>query len=131
MRSAPQYRPIVAFDAKTTGYTLANILDSCTKISWWLQRDDPAYIELDTGGKYNPDFIAIDTDGTHWLIERKSDNNVARTEVQAKRAAAEEWARFVNDENTFDTWRYLFCSEIAFKNAHDSGDNLVIAAGGP
>lgn len=121
--------PIAAFDAKTTEYTLANILDSSTKISWWLrlQRDDPAYIELDTGGKYYPDFIAIDTDGAHWLIEGKSNNDVARTDVQAKRAAAEEWARFVNDEQKFGTWHYLFCSETVIKNARGSWDNLTIS----
>lgn len=57
----------------------------------------------------------------HWLIEGKSDHDVARRDVEAKRAAAEEWATFVNDDGRFGTWRYLFCSETAIKNAHGVG----------
>jgi type III restriction enzyme len=125
--------PVAAFDAKTTEFTLANILDGASGIAWWLrlQRDDPAYIELDAGGRYFPDFIAIGTDGVQWLIEGKSDHDVERRDVEAKRAAAEEWATFVNDDGRFGTWRYLFCSETAIKNAHGGWDGLLIAARAP
>lgn len=64
----------------------------------------------------------------HWLIEGKSDHDVPRRDVEAKRAAAEEWATFVNDNGRFGTWRYLFCSEIAIKNAHGGWDGLLVAA---
>ena len=122
--------PVASFDAKTTEFTLANILDGAAGIAWWLrlQRDDPAYIELDAGGKYFPDFIAIGTDGVQWLIEGKSDHDVERRDVEAKRAAAEEWATFVNDDGRFGTWRYLFCSETAIRNAHGGWDGLLVAA---
>lgn len=122
--------PVASFDAKTTEFALASILDNAAGISWWLrlQRDDPAYIELDAGGRYFPDFIAVDADGAQWLIEGKSDNDVARRDVEAKRAAAEEWARFVNDDGRFGTWHYLFCSETTIKNARGGWDSLLIAA---
>jgi len=122
--------PVASFDAKTTERALAEILDGATGIEWWLrlQTNDPAYVELDTGGRYYPDFIALDTSGVHWLIEGKSDHDVARLDVEAKRAAAEEWARFVNDDGRFGTWRYVFCSETAIKNAHGGWDSLLVAA---
>ena len=120
--------PVASFNAKTTEFALASILDGASGIDWWLrlQTADPAYVELDTGGRYYPDFIAIDTDGVHWLIEGKSDHDVARRDVEAKRAAAEEWATFVNDDGRFGTWRYLFCSETAIKNAHGGWDSLLV-----
>jgi type III restriction enzyme len=124
--------PVASFDAKTTEYRLANIMDSTPKIGWWLRLrlDDNAYVELDTGGKYYPDFVAVDVDGVHWLIEGKSDDNAQRQDVQVKKAAAEEWARFVNDDGRFGTWRYLFCTETAIKNSRGGWDGLLVAAGG-
>ena len=124
--------PIASFDAKTTERRLAEILDSDPSIEWWLrlQTNDPAFVELDSGGKYYPDFIAIDTQGVKWLIEGKSDHDVARRDVEAKRAAAEEWARFVNDDGRFGAWHYLFCSETSIKNSHGSWDGLLVAARG-
>lgn len=121
--------PVAAFDASTTERTLAEILDGTTKIQWWLrlQRTDPVYIELDTGGRYFPDFIAIDGEGTQWVIEGKADRDVSRRDVQDKRDAAEEWARFVNDDGQFGRWRYLFCSETAIRSAHGGWDSLLIA----
>jgi type III restriction enzyme len=121
--------PVASFHAKTTEFALANILDGASRIAWWLrlQATEPAYVELDTGGRYYPDFIAIDTDDVHWLIEGKSDNDVARRDVEVKRAAAEEWARFVNDDGRFGTWRYLFCSETAIRNARGGWDSLLVA----
>lgn len=122
--------PVASFDAKTTERRLAEILDGDSGIEWWLrlQTSDPAYVELDNGGKYYPDFVAVDTDGVQWLIEGKSDHDVARRDVEAKRAAADEWARFVNDDGRFGTWRYVFCSETAIKNSHGGWDGLLVAA---
>lgn len=124
--------PVASFDAKTTEYALANIMDSSPKIDWWLRLrgEDEAFIELDTGHRYYPDFIAIDTNGVYWLIEGKSDDRAQRQDVQMKRAAAEEWARFVGDDGRFGTWRYLFCTETAIKNAHGGWDGLLVSARG-
>lgn len=121
---------MAAFDAATTERRLAEILDNDPQIQWWLrlQTADPAYIELDAGGRYSPDFIAIDTHGTQWLIEGKSDRDATRQDVHAKRQAAEEWARFVNDDARFGTWRYLFCTEAAIRASHGSWGSLLVVA---
>ncbi|OMH29285.1 hypothetical protein BKD30_00915 [Tersicoccus phoenicis] len=123
--------PVASFDAKTTERRLAEILDGSPNIAWWLrlQPNDPAFIELDTGGRYFPDFVAVDSVGIHWLIEGKADHDVQRRDVEAKREAAQEWARFVNDDGSFGTWRYLFCSEEALRNSHGGWDSLLVAAG--
>ncbi|UGT64248.1 DEAD/DEAH box helicase [Nocardia asteroides] len=122
--------PVASFDARTTERRLAEILDSSSRIEWWLrlQPNDPAYIALDYGGRYFPDFIAVDDADVHWLIEGKSDHDAQRRDVEAKIAAAEEWARFVNDDGRFGTWRYLFCSEKTLKNSRGGWDTLVVAA---
>ncbi|WP_170308928.1 DEAD/DEAH box helicase [Pseudonocardia hierapolitana] len=122
--------PVASFDTNSTERALAEILDGATDIAWWLrlQATDPAFIELDTGGRYYPDFIAIDTSRVHWLIEGKSDRDVTRRDVEDKRGAAEEWARFVNDDSRFGVWRYLFCSETAIKNARGGWHSLLVTA---
>lgn len=124
--------PVASFDAKTTEYRLANIMDNSPKIRWWLRlrREDKAYIELDNGGKYYPDFVAVDTADIFWLIEGKSDDNAQSPDVQIKKASAEECLRFVNDDGRFGTWRYLFCTETTIRNSHGGWDGLVAAAGG-
>ena len=124
--------PIASFDAKTTEFRIAAILDGSTNIDWWLRLrlDDSAYIELDTGARYYPDFIALDSEGRYWLIEGKSDDSAQRIDVQAKKAAAEEWSRFANDDGRFGSWTYLFCTESAIKNSHGSWEALIIASGG-
>jgi type III restriction enzyme len=123
--------PVASFDAKTTEYALANIMDNSPKVKWWLRlrREDGAYIELDNGGKYYPDFIAIDTDGVYWLIEGKSDDNAKSPDVLVKMTAAETCIRFVNDDGRFGRWSYLFCTETVIKNSHGGWDGLVAAAG--
>jgi type III restriction enzyme len=124
--------PVASFDAKTTEYRLANIMDNSPKIKWWfrLRHEDAAFIELDTGSRYYPDFIAVDVDGVFWVIEGKSDDNAQRQDVQVKKFAAEDCTRFVNDDGRFGTWRYLFCTESAIRNSHGGWDALVTAARG-
>lgn len=106
-------------------------LDNSSSIEWWLRLrvHDPAYIELDAGGKYYPDFIAVDRHDVHWVIEGKSNRDADAHDVQVKKAAAEEWARFVNDDDRFGTWRYLFCTETAISHARGGWDALLVAAG--
>jgi type III restriction enzyme len=125
--------PVASFDAKTTEYTLANIMDSSPRIAWWLRlrTEDEAFIELDTGRRYYPDFIAIDINGVYWLIEGKSDDSADRVDVRARAAAAEEWARFVVDDGRFGTWNYLFCTETAIRNAHGGWDGLLVSSRNP
>lgn len=119
--------PVASFDAGTTEFALANLLDDSPRIKWWLrlQTSEPAHVELDNGKKYYPDFIAIDDQDTHWLIEGKSDDAANYPDTQAKSLAAEEWARFVNDDGRFGKWRYLFATERAIKRAYNSWEGLL------
>lgn len=44
-------------------------------------------------------------------MELKADKDVDTAVVQAKKAAAEEWARYVTDEGDYGTWKYVLVSE--------------------
>ena len=60
---------------------------------------------------YNPDFIVIEDDGTHWIVEVKM-NEMMSADVLGKREAAKRWANYVTaDERVGVTWRYLLASE--------------------
>jgi type III restriction enzyme len=124
--------PAASFDAATTEFRLAQLMDSSPEIAWWLRlrKVDGAYIELDAGGRYYPDFIALDLYGTCWIIEGKSDDEAGNRDAQTKKAAAEDHVRYVSDDSRFGTWRYLFCTETAIRNSAGSWDALVTASGG-
>jgi hypothetical protein len=79
--------PVASFDAGSTEFVLAAILEDNQAIKWWLRlrTKDPVYIELANGRKYYPDFIAIDEYGTHWLIEGKSNHEAQREDVKVRR----------------------------------------------
>lgn len=119
--------PIASFDAGTTEWELAKLMDRDPNIRWWvrLYTNGPAFIYT-TDGNYFPDFIAIDTDGAKWLIEGKSDKNANDADVLRKKDAAEKWARAVRDGGDFGTWRYLFATESDIKLAAGSWDGLVM-----
>lgn len=121
--------PSAAFDAATTEWALAHLLDRDDEIGWWLRLSvgEQAYIPT-TSGSYFPDFIAIDTDGTHWVIEGKADKNANDPDVVRKKDAAENWARSVRDDGRFGTWRYLFATESHVRQAAGSWNALVVGA---
>jgi type III restriction enzyme len=123
--------PAASFDAGTTEFRLAEIMDSSPEVAWWhrLRTVDGAYIELDGGGKYYPDFVAIDTNGVLWIIEGKSDDDAESQDVLAKKAAAEDHARYVSDDSRFGEWRYMLCTETAIKSAGHSWEALKTAVG--
>jgi type III restriction enzyme len=120
------------FDAETTEFALAWIMDGSPAVRWWLrlQKEDQAFIELDDGSRYYPDFIAVDTDGVSWIIEGKRDRDADAPGTQAKKTAAESHLRHVSDFSAHGTWRYLFCTETAIRRSRGSWDALVAAAGG-
>lgn len=120
--------PIASFDAGSTEWALAHLLDRDPAIVWWLRvyTNGPAYIPT-TDGSYFPDFIALDTAGTYWLIEGKSDKNANDADVLRKRGAAEQWARSVRDDGGFGTWRYVFATEAHIKAAAVSWAALLVA----
>jgi type III restriction enzyme len=102
---------------------VANLLDSAKEIAYWirLQTGDLPILWHGSGNKYNPDFIAVDTEEVHWIIEVKSNKEMGSAEVQGKRDAAIRWSNHVNaDEQVKETWRYLLVSETNVKTAKGS-----------
>ena len=123
--------PAVAFDAKSTEFAIAELLDDAkADIGWWtrIENYEGVYIEWGSGQPYFPDFVAVDSGGTHWLIEGKSDKEAPTVEVQGKKEAAERWVRHVNDSGEFEAeWRYLFVTETHLKQATSWGSLLAVA----
>jgi len=102
---------------------VANAIDEANDVTCWvrLHVGELPILWNSAGRQYNPDFLVIETDKTHWVVEVKSDQDLPSDEVQAKRQAARRWANHVNaaDEVTV-TWRYLLLSETAISSAKGS-----------
>jgi hypothetical protein len=106
----------VRFDAGETEGRLARLLDDAASELHWLRLDGrTVYIELEDGAKYVPDFVVVDSDGVHWVVETKADREADRPDVLARRHAADEWATAVRDHGGFGVWRYLFVPEEVIK----------------
>lgn len=122
--------PTATFDAGTTEWRLAHLLDRDPAIRWWLRLSvrGPVVVPTPRDGPYYPDFIAIDADGGYWLVEGKSDRD-ARDDpsVARKKAAAEEWARHVRDNGAYGRWRYVFVTETDLDDTGDSWKALLAA----
>lgn len=109
----------VWFDSGTE-LAVANILDESSDVTHWLRlhRDDLPILWSSGGSWYHPDFVAINRDGLHWVIEVKSNRDLESEDVQAKREAAQRWANHVSsDEKVEAEWRYLLVSEDDVKSA--------------
>ncbi|AKG45492.1 type iii restriction res subunit [Streptomyces xiamenensis] len=117
---------VSSFDARTTEFSLAQMLDSAAHVKWWLRiyTNGPAWIEWE-GGRYFADFIAIDTNGHYWLIEGKADDDANDESVMAKRKAAEAWVEQVNEVGAYGQWRYLFATETAIKVSNGRWLDLI------
>lgn len=119
--------PVAVFDAGSTEWELARLMDRDPNIRWWVRVyvGGQAFIPT-THGDYFPDFIALDTKGAHWLIESKADDHANDESVLRKKAAGETWARAVRDEEDFGTWRYMFATESDIKQAAGSWNALLV-----
>lgn len=119
------------FDSSTER-DVANLLDAEEEIDRWLRLQVGDLPILWTGAReYNPDYIAVDRAGTHWLIEVKMDREMQSADVQGKRDAARRWANHVSaDPAVGVTWRYLLASEADVKTAKGSWAALKALGGG-
>lgn len=82
------------------------------------------------GQQYNPDFIVIDADATHWVVEVKMDKEMTSEDVKGKRDAARRWANYVNADEIVDVpWRYLLVSEADIETAKGSWGALMKLGG--
>ena len=93
---------------------VANAVDLADDVTVWvrLHIGELPILWTSEGRQYNPDFIVIEANRTHWVVEVKADRDMPSAEVQAKREAARRWANHVNAaEEVTVTWRYLLVSE--------------------
>jgi type III restriction enzyme len=120
--------PIASFDAKTTEWELAHLLDRDDAITWWLRLyvHGPAFIPTPKDSNYYPDFIALDSDGAYWVIEGKADDSAQDDSVIRKKDAAERWSRAVRDDGGYGSWRYVFATEADIKQAAGSWSALLV-----
>ena len=114
--------PEVWFDS-TPERAVALILDEEDSVSHWvrLHRNDLPILWHNAGRDYNPDLIAVENDGTHLLIEVKSDREIDSIDVTAKAKAARRWANYVNgSDQTPAQWMYLLLSETDIDQCKES-----------
>jgi type III restriction enzyme len=118
------------FDSSTERDT-GNILEDADGISHWVRLQVGDLPILWTGAHvYNPDFVAVERDGTHWVIEVKMDKEMPSAEVQGKRDAARRWANYVSADDAVGVrWHYLLVSETEVKTARGSWEALRALGG--
>lgn len=119
----------VWFDSGTERL-LANLLDDADEITVWAKLEIGDLEIRWSGGNYNPDFVAVDADDTRWVIEVKSDKEVASADVQGKLRAAQQWANHVTfaDEGNAK-WKYFLASESDIAQAKGDWGALKKGAG--
>lgn len=114
---------VVRFDAYSTEFRLAELFDTAPGVDAWLRVDDTVPLRIDYsmgafGRQYEPDFVVVDEDRVHWVVEGKRDSEMTSPVVEAKRDAAREWLRVVNeDSGVSDRWGYLLASESVVASA--------------
>ena len=114
--------PVEWFDSRTER-SAANILDEADDVVCWvrLHTGEMPILWNAFGQQYNPDFIVVERDGRHWVVEIKMDKEMASPDVAGKREAAQRWANHVNaDENVAATWGYVLFSESDVEMARGS-----------
>ncbi|SDU79162.1 DEAD/DEAH box helicase [Arcanobacterium phocae] len=116
-----------SFDSFTGEYQLARLLNTSPGIVWWhrLHSQDQAFVYYNAKDRYFPDFVALDTNGVHWIIEGKDERGRDDAKVQAKRKAAETLVRRLVAEDAYagQHWGYLIAYEQDTARA-DSWEDL-------
>ncbi|MBG0716996.1 DEAD/DEAH box helicase family protein [Microbacterium sp. 2C] len=122
--------PVQIFDAGTTEFQVAKLMDLDPNITWWqrVYTSGAANIPRSGASPYYPDFVVLDKDGVQWVVEAKADDSAQDPDVVAKAAAAREWARAVTDDGDYGEWKYLFVTESDIRKAAASWKALVLAA---
>lgn len=120
-----------SFDSYSGEYALATLLDTSPHIVWWhrLHTTDGARIAYTPRDNYAPDFVALDDQGIHWIIEGKDARGRADDTVQRKRKAAEAVVNKLIAHPDFrgQKWGYLIAYEDDIASA-DSWDDLKAKA---
>lgn len=120
-----------SFDSYSGEYELARLLNTSPHIVWWhrLHETYDAYIYYTARDRYFPDFVALDDEGTHWIIEGKDKRGRFNDQVQKKRKAAETLVRKMATEEAYEGqhWGYLIAYEDDIEKS-DSWDDLKTLA---
>jgi type III restriction enzyme len=114
--------PQVWFDSNTERQ-FALLLDDADEVGYWvrLHPGDLKILWQSNGREYNPDFVVVDEDGTHWLVEAKMTKEMESADVKGKETAAKRWANHVSKDPTVGAeWRYLLVSEDDIATAKGS-----------
>ncbi len=114
--------PVEWFDSRPER-SVADAVDDDPGVTCWVRLHvGELPILWNSGGQnYNPDFLVIDADATHWVVEVKMDKEMSSDDVKAKRDAARRWANYVNADASVDVpWRYLMVSETDVDTARGS-----------
>ncbi len=123
-----------AFDAYSTEFRLASLFDTSPGVKAWIRIDHsvPLRINYLMGAiqrEYEPDFIVIDNNDVHWIVEGKSDTEMTSPTVMAKRDAAQAWVSTVNSSaNVTQKWGYILANETVI-GAAGTWDALKNGAG--
>jgi type III restriction enzyme len=118
--------PVEWFDSAPER-AVANMIDSDDSIECWvrLHINELPILRNSGGQQYNPDFIVIESDGSHLVVEVKMDREMSSEDVQEKRESAMRWANHVSaDDSVGTTWRYLLVSETDISTAKGSWNAL-------
>ncbi|GAA4482365.1 hypothetical protein GCM10023094_32160 [Rhodococcus olei] len=108
---------INSFDAFSTEFTLASLFEKPGGVRAWVRIDEtvPLRITYLAGAvqrQYEPDFIVIDDEDVHWIVEGKRDSEMTSPTVIAKRDAAAAWVATVNASHEVpEAWAYVLASE--------------------
>lgn len=118
--------PVEWFDSSPER-TVANMIDGDESVVCWVRLHiGELPILWNSGGQhYHPDFLVIETDSEHWIVEVKMDKEMTSADVQGKREAAARWANHVSANEQVDTmWRYLLVAESDVSMARGSWSSL-------
>ncbi len=108
---------INSFDAYSTEFVLADLFERSRSVRAWVRVDENiplrvTYLSGVVQRQYEPDFIVIDVEGVHWIVEGKRDSEMGAPIAIPKRDAAAAWVNTVNaSDEVHETWSYLVASE--------------------
>lgn len=111
--------PLEWFDSSPE-LTVANAIDGDDSIACWVRLHiNELPILWNSGGRqYNPDFIVVEKDGVHFVVEVKMTKEMGTEEVGGKLEAAKRWVNHVSADGV--QWRYLLVSEDDVRTAKGS-----------
>ncbi|MCE8159084.1 MAG: DEAD/DEAH box helicase family protein [Candidatus Moeniiplasma glomeromycotorum] len=113
-------------------FQFACLINKTKEVKKWirlLQWGDEIYILYGKNQRhYFPDFLVIDENDIHWLVEIKDDNN-PNPEIDEKNQAAKEWVNALNLElgeeaRKNEKWRFLYITKGNMSKSHEKWDML-------